>query len=296
MSLLVVALIMAACSKEAALEPSEANDNLFAVDPNATDEESVLRREFYEKTGVHLLFNDTLSIEYIGKDSYGDDLYKVITVDLKYNLTSYNTNPIEYTQFKTIADKRKAANIAEEQILKHFTKGGSLRPYSILLVNDLKGENNNYVYTNVPTLNSSRCVAIDMGRMIDVDDETLKANVDTVLSDIVKKKFKYTDSEAEEILDINDDIRGKYISNYMADWDRSDLSVIYQYGFITYVQNKYRASRDYFPYQKRDFEAFIDAVMAYSEDEFNALYGDYDTVMRKYRLMRNTIKALGYEF
>jgi len=57
---LFLSLLLGACTKEDALEPTGANDDYFTVPATATDPESVMRREFYEETGVHLLFNDTL--------------------------------------------------------------------------------------------------------------------------------------------------------------------------------------------------------------------------------------------
>lgn len=56
---LFLSLLLGACTKEDALEPTGANDDYFTVPATATDPESVMRREFYEETGVHLLFNDT---------------------------------------------------------------------------------------------------------------------------------------------------------------------------------------------------------------------------------------------
>ena len=48
---LFLSLLLGACAKEDALEPTGANDDYFTVPATATDPESVMRREFYEETG-----------------------------------------------------------------------------------------------------------------------------------------------------------------------------------------------------------------------------------------------------
>ena len=45
---LFLSLLLGACTKEDALEPTGANDDYFTVPATATDPESVMRREFYE--------------------------------------------------------------------------------------------------------------------------------------------------------------------------------------------------------------------------------------------------------
>ena len=44
---LFLSLLLGACTKEDALEPTGANDDYFTVPATATDPESVMRREFY---------------------------------------------------------------------------------------------------------------------------------------------------------------------------------------------------------------------------------------------------------
>lgn len=53
---------MISCAKEDDLIPSGIVDNYFAVPDNATDEVSILRKNFYEKNGVYLLFNDNYAM------------------------------------------------------------------------------------------------------------------------------------------------------------------------------------------------------------------------------------------
>ena len=66
---MILAGCLFSCEKEK-LTPSKAR-NPFAPDPEATDATSKLIRDFYEKTGCFLLFNDTLRHEYNGLNASG---------------------------------------------------------------------------------------------------------------------------------------------------------------------------------------------------------------------------------
>ena len=78
-----------ACGDEDALTPEvDTITDCFAPDPNATDEESVLRREFYTTEKSYLLFNDTLRHEELGIDYNGDMQYKTELLDIGYTLGS----------------------------------------------------------------------------------------------------------------------------------------------------------------------------------------------------------------
>ena len=58
--LLIIAGLWA-CSKEDWPDNSQSEANLFAVPAGATGEEAELRRGFFDRTGMYLLFSDTLT-------------------------------------------------------------------------------------------------------------------------------------------------------------------------------------------------------------------------------------------
>ena len=66
---------LCACQQEDELEPLDVT-NSFATSPGATDEETKLKENFYNTTGCHLLFNDTLRHEYKGTDENGKTYYE----------------------------------------------------------------------------------------------------------------------------------------------------------------------------------------------------------------------------
>ena len=68
--LLCLLTVTFSCNKEDDLEPTDMRYDYFTVSPDANDEESLLRRKFYEDHNIHLLFNDTLRHEQRG--TYAD--------------------------------------------------------------------------------------------------------------------------------------------------------------------------------------------------------------------------------
>ena len=133
---LFLSLLLGACTKEDALEPTGANDDYFTVPATATDPESVMRREFYEETGVHLLFNDTLRHEQRGTFEDGNPRWYTETVDLGYSMTSFDDAPA-LTYLQTKQEKEKAVEFVSKYILPHL--GQAVRPYSFLMVNTIYG-------------------------------------------------------------------------------------------------------------------------------------------------------------
>ena len=77
----LIALFAAGCAKEDGLEPSGIREDYFTVPEDATDPVSVLRRNFHERTGIHLLFNDTLRHEQQGTNPDGTPRWYTETID-----------------------------------------------------------------------------------------------------------------------------------------------------------------------------------------------------------------------
>ena len=81
----LIALFAAGCAKEDGLEPSGIREDYFTVPEDATDPVSVLRRNFHERTGIHLLF-----LPYFQEKAYPYSLF------LTQYCLSYNSNYEEY--------------------------------------------------------------------------------------------------------------------------------------------------------------------------------------------------------
>ena len=79
---------LAACGEDELASTPGDEPNYFAIPGDATDPESVIRRNFYEETGINLAFSDTLHKEQTGTDAQGRPVYHVETIKLSYTLTA----------------------------------------------------------------------------------------------------------------------------------------------------------------------------------------------------------------
>lgn len=170
-SLLLLAGCLCTCQEEdlnlADLE------NVFLPSPNATDESSELRRNFYEATGCYLLFNDTLRHEYGGVDAYGNPYYDTELLSLGWNYISGSSNPTRYVYeyIETIEQQRKAAEWLQDYLMPYL---GNVVPYSLLVVNRIDHyvvDGNQYEYDSSPISASDfRCMALNISGLWDTDD------------------------------------------------------------------------------------------------------------------------------
>ena len=124
--------LLSSCSEKEDVQPLDLKDNYYEISEDASDPESLLRKEFEETLGIHLLFNDTLRKEYRGTDRYGNDVYFVQKVDFSYYLTSMSKQRYLFEYLDDIESQRAAVEFMKERILNMFSS--KLYPYSLLLV------------------------------------------------------------------------------------------------------------------------------------------------------------------
>lgn len=126
------------CGEEDILTAEEDDrSSYFMPSPDATDEESVLRRNFYEEEHSYLLFNDTLRHEPLGIDFNGNMQYFTEVLDLSYNVGATSTPTVQYsyTYLSTLTEKQAAVDFMKAHVLNHLNE--SLRPYSWFLVREI---------------------------------------------------------------------------------------------------------------------------------------------------------------
>ncbi|MCM1050762.1 MAG: hypothetical protein NC349_02265 [Paenibacillus sp.] len=292
--MLLSGVFATSCSDdEEILEPSD-NVNLFAVPDDATGLEAELRRNFFKETGTYLMFNDLLSHTVIGKDAYGNDVYKDEYIDFTFNLTSSGGNPPIFEYITDDNAKETATNLFLEYIYPHV-KGSSLLPYSVLLVDNLQ-VSGYYGYEEASTTSCWRSLAVAMGDMLNTSDDDVAVYARTALKELVSAKFNSYSDEAEEFMDLSYEYAGEYLTDYYEDWDRSDITPVYEMGYLSYIQSRRGPQNDYLPYAYNDFDDFYDAVMDRDEADFMAEFGDYPMIVTKYNIIKNAILSLGYKF
>lgn len=293
---------LASCSSEEDTTPSFQDVNGFAPSDDDTSVEATLKRGFFDKTGVYLLFNDTLSVTQKGVDYYGQPIYDVQTVNVDFSSFNGNVDVYRYTYdyIKDDVEKQKAADLLNEQVLSCL---GTMQPYSVLLVNGIsQWEKNKYgewVLTEVdsyyntnphPTYRlGTRCYVFSVENGQAFSDPTFFISV---LQEIVKDRIS---SKGKSFLD---DFKA-LVNNYddlTAQWDdKQDLG--FELGKNDDLARSLGFLRDwnryYFPSSKTDLNDYISAVFSYSVAEFEEAFANYPICIARFKLMREKIQGMG---
>lgn len=277
--------VMSCSDSEEALTPSNAQDDFFSVPEGADDPVSLLRKDFHEKYGMHLLFNDTLRTQ-----------PKTETIDFNYALSDYGSAYFcfEYLD-NDIQTLTTATSTFEEKIMPHLSK--KILPYSLLLVSKIGYDKYGYEedMDYVSSVSCFRCLAIAIGDILNASEEEQDGQIKDFLFKMIRGKINVFDDSFNPFTDISSEYNYERISDYMDGWDRSDETIIHDYGFLDYDPDwRDRYERDEFPDQTDDMEDYLEALIYMSETEFEELYGDYPVVMQKYRILRQLVEDMGF--
>ena len=119
----IVSLLFSCNDDDEYLYNEYPQNNIFAPSAGALDEESVLRRDFFNSTGVYLIYNDTLASYNVVSFSGDTNVVKDV-LSPGYSMTNtYGIDKFSYAYYKEIELKQQAANFIKEKILtKHLRK------------------------------------------------------------------------------------------------------------------------------------------------------------------------------
>lgn len=275
MLILVPALAFISCSSEDDdLQPSMADVNGFLPAADDQSETAKLQREFFQRTGVYLLFSDKLSST--GIDGNPEEL------DIAYSIFGFSSYSYDY-KYKFITDiesQRKAAADVEEYLLKRMS--GKSKPFSVLLVNDCTY---NY-YGKVKTQGNILGARAYMFNLKDVTDG--RSYYDDLIASIVQDKYKkLTDEEKAPFLDISRPYYGQNTLDPLTDQELWDL------GFFKYYLG-WDDGWD-FPYISTDESEWFKNIFLYTREEFQEKYGSSATMIKKYNALMDIIKNMGFD-
>lgn len=289
--LILCLLSLVACSKEEKLTPSGAKENYFAVPEDATDAESVLRRDFYEQHRVHLLFNDTLYHELEGYYPDGTPYYNTELLDIRYSMTSQDMTEMVYEYLTDIDEQRKAVEIVENYILPHL--GDGFLPYSMFLTRDLQTLQYGVLLTPITYYEGERCFAINAGNMIDATEDEIQSKCNDIFYSLVYSKMTLKTTALEDFYAYGT----PYYSQMLSNWGIST--------FPTAEELQYMNSLGFlndellfllFPSKSRDLENYLKAIFYDTEDNFKAMYAAYPVILEKYDILKEIIEELGFKF
>lgn len=317
--LLLLVAGITSCRKEDALTPSGISGNYFEVSDDSTDPTDVIRREFFKKTGVYLIFTDTLRHERLGTDGNGRPYYFTELVDLGYAITANSRTYYDFRYITSLKEKEDVALYLENQLLPLMTK----KPYSILVTkqlyqNEYLGDDL-YNRTELVQFDGFRCHAFAMNHIESIYDEIFYSS----LVEIVK-----TDARIQTFLSmVNPDNQISSTLNVPGDFNYDNyfnepVRVLgYDTRFMTYIQVPYSGKLPlfYLPYcwekgymsvsftedpygdffyacigsSDAEIREFIKLIKTMSASDFEAKYGKYEYLMQKYHLMGSIMTDQG---
>lgn len=284
--------VFCSCSEEKELTPGAAYPDFFAVDPADNSPEAQLRRDFRERTGIHLLFNDVLATY-----TDVDGIEKTEKVDFSWNMDSYSSKYYRFTYLDDIDEMRTMASAVEKYFIPYINiEGGQMKPYSILLPRTLEIDTyneNRWKKTNY--ISCWRCFAVNCDYWLGKEEEEMKAQGRSLLRTLVDEKISTYASELDDFRAVCDEVYDIPVMDVYPDWvDEQDISLIYELGFLSYEEDWYgEVEYDYLPYESKDIRMFKDAVFYEDEAEFREKWADYPKIIQKYELMKEAIEGLG---
>lgn len=290
---ILFAFIITSCSKEEALTPFVDSSNPFWLSEDSNEPIDLLRKEFYDKTGIYLLANDTLKKVKIGVDKNGKDIYEYEKLNLGYGVTSASKTKYDYKYIKDIDSLKFCLDYMSKVILPSIPK--DMHPYSILITKKIyenfyrveEGETDGYYSRyKVDYVNAPRCTAFAFDKIFSkkLSEKEYKLSY---LSSFIEKELKHKGKVLEDFFSYGKKYYGKTVVKKTAKIkDFKDVGILS--GRNYYITIRFDSS-DY------DLREFIKQFLTNTKDEFYEKYSKYPIVISKYEIISKLITKLGFK-
>lgn len=278
------------CKKEDDLIPNAPQPNLFAPAEGATDPTSQLRRNFYEETGIYLLFTDTLKNEYYGTDVYGNPLYTTELLDLSYSINSSFQYKFEFKYLSDYGKQQSAVELLKEHILPVLPiLPKNYYPYSFLLIDSLydysyiteEGDTEGYWDSQEDGVYSgNRAMAINISMM--------KRNADSLSLEIVYCLIRDNYLTAEKLQEFYAPGKDYYYTYDEYDYFYSLEDVYWATGILACYED-FDNWLIVIQGEEYDVKKYLGKILYGSEEDFKAEYADYPLVLKKYDILKQLL-------
>lgn len=274
------------------LSPSAPEPNYFEVDASDNSQEAQLRRSFRDDTGIYLIFSDLLATY---TDEYG--VQREERVDFNWGMTTSSSD--NDPTFDVLEDSEKS-NVTE-LIKRYFipyinVEGGSMKPYSVLLVKNLEKRISSGRYMPADYVSCWRCFGINATDWIGADDDEAKSLGYSLLQSLIQDRLNDTSSELIPFFEISEEYYElEYISKAAPEWiDNQDMEIIYNLGFLDYYPDWMDdPTYDEFQNESNDFKSFLSGLF---DPDFEETWKDYPQIMLKYNTLKKCIEDIGIDF
>lgn len=284
--------MFAACAEEDA--PVVSYDDpadWFSPAPDAMDETSVLRRDFFDKTGSYLLFNDTVQHKLLGYNLNGDPVYFTELLSIGYTIGDQNTEQTVYT-YEYLADieaKREAVQYLEDNILIHMSS--KIKPFSWFLANRITGKNENQTL-NPYCVAGQRSIAISCYLLKSLSGSRLKQFNTQILQTIMNR---LVENHQAEFTDFYAVCAAYYSGTFTVNSDKENTEILRAHGFLCKGDDSFGfAANGFYPDRVTDLRYFARLLVSYTPEQLKKSYGAYPIVMQKLEILRQTLEELGF--
>jgi len=264
------------------LEADYPQENIFAPAKGAMDEESLLRREFFNTTGVYLLFNDTLT-SYTVTSMTGESVVVNEIFNPGYAMTSSSAgDKFEFTYYDDIENQKLVADFVIGEVLTKIPK--EMYPFSFFLTNRMLVSKNSYGTFYEPELTNLysglQGAAVALGDLGVLNENERKALASDLLKNIIIAQIdKIPVAKFEKFYNYSNEYYDIFSWNIPDPYPSVGLLMTYAYEWgISFNSAEY------------DLKAYIEEVFAMGEEEFRTKYTEYPICIEK---MEELIKVLG---
>lgn len=290
MAMIAVGSAFVSCSSEEETPAPLFHNPIYFFMPadDATDPTSQLRRDFKEKYGSYLLFNDTIQKNYVGKDINGDDCYQYETLDVMYFVGNSSSNDqYKYTYITDYEQQVKAVEFMDQYILCHLS--GDAVPFSWMLADVITGRLVSGSATKPYCVAGERTICASLNYILvrDRTDAQKKQLADRIINILVKKVAKDNIHRMKDFIEISSSHYS--VSHEFSDTDRKDG--LAKWGFIGVGSIQIFA-----PSTENDIEQYALATVTYTDESFEAEWGAYPLVMKKFKMMKEILLQSGFIF
>ncbi len=294
--------VMASCDKSEDDIVPNVKDTSFFFAPNdtCTDEESEIRRQFFNDHGSYLLFNDTIQHYFVGVNINGDSAYFTEVLDLSYSVNSStylisSSYEYTYTLLPNLTRKKNAVEFMEENILYHFTQ--TLQPFSWLLVNRIYC-NTGTETTNPVAATGERAIVVALANLPRIRTEAQKQNfTQQILMEIVNKVLSDNSLKFSSFTDISANLYSRSFSGYENKTADECLEYLNSQGLLSRGKNEFSITANgYYPTMDTDLGDFARLVIVNDMETIENRYSKFPIIITKAKLMVECLNSLGYVF
>ena len=276
---LLLSTMLFACSEDEDVSPSGLERNIFASADFSSEEEMAIRQDFFDQTGVYIVFNDSLCYRE-AKTPQGT--YQQVELLLEdYELTGYSSHEYEYTLLADMQVKEEMAHVLANEVLPMLPD--SLYPYAIFVADDFNFGYNPGWFADPMTPTGSwyffKALIVGTNDFLSMSEADRYQYERQILGGILVKTHSHLDESVfEDFFAVCADLYGEY---------HDYTNTVMELGFLDGYSMFYYYEKEY------DLAGYIKEIFDLSEEDFEEQYADYPIVLEKKDILVRILEEIG---